>query len=328
MGRRWTSEDRQRIRELYPTMPTSELAIRLDRSEHSVEHQASLMGISKGEEIVSQIRSFSRQKEYHCEPYLTFREMYLDNQLSIEAIAEKMGCSISKVQKYLGREGLTRTNLDSKQLLSKLTQHNSTFFDSIDTEEKAYWLGFFYADGYLAKNGSVLKIDLSSKDALHLQRFANIFQRDVLVYERAPDKRNGKVYSTATCSISCAYLWNALLAKGIKQGNTLSEDVSVFGHVSGELMHHFVRGFFDGDGGVYRNKKGVLEFSFVGSFPFMTHLRKVVVVSTGLSVPKLDESHKLAKLHWYGNGSSERFKNWVYHNATIWLERKRNVFNS
>src|SRR5215467_3768792 len=114
-------------------------------------------------------------KKYQCEPYLTFRTMYLEDQLSIATIAKKMGCSICKVQKYLEREDLTRTNLDSKRLLSKRTQHNSTFFDSIDAEEKAYWLGFFYADGYLDKNGSALKIDLSARDALHLQRFASIF---------------------------------------------------------------------------------------------------------------------------------------------------------
>lgn len=328
MGRRWTREHRQQIRESYPVMPTSELAILLNRSEHAIEHQASLMGILKSEEIVSRIHSLSQQKEYQCEPYSTFRTLYLDNQLSIGAIAEKMGCSISKVQKYLEREGLTRTNLDSKKLLSKLTQYNSTFFDSIDTEEKAYWLGFFYADGHLAKNGSVLKIDLSSKDALHLQRFANLFQREVQVYERTADKRNGKVYTTATCSISCAYLWNALIEKGIKQGNTLSEDVSVFAHVPDALMHHFVRGFFDGDGTVYRNKHGGLRFGFVGSLSFMAHLRKVIVSSTGISAPKLDESLKHAKLRWNGNGVSERFKNWLYRDATIWLARKRNVFAS
>lgn len=328
MGRRWTPEDRKRIRDLYPTIPTSELAIRLERSEHSVEHQASLMGILKSAEVVTKIKSLAHQKEYQCEPYVTFRKMYLDDQLSIAAIAEKLGCSISKVQKYLERERLTRTNLDSKKLLSKLTQHNSTFFDTVDTEEKAYWLGFFYADGYLAKNGSTLKIDLSARDASHLQRFADIFQTKVHVYERFPDKRNGKVYASATCVIACAYLWNALIEKGIKQGNTLSEGISVFEHIPGRLMHHFVRGFFDGDGSVYRNKSGGLGFGFVGSYPFMEHLREVLVASVGLSVAKLGKNGKLSQLRWNGNGISECFKNWLYHDATVWLERKRDVFDA
>jgi hypothetical protein len=328
MGRRWTPEDRKQVHNLYPTMPTGELALLLERSEHSIEHQASLMGILKSTEVLAQIQSLAHQKDYHCEPYLTFRKIYLDDYLSIGAIAEMMGCSISKVQKYLEREGLTRTNLDSKKLLSKLMQHNSTFFDAIDTEEKAYWLGFFYADGYLAKNGSTLKIDLSVKDALHLQRFANIFQTKVLVRERSPDKRNGIVYVSATSVIVCAYLWDAFIEKGVRQGNTLSEDISVFKHVPENLMHHFVRGVFDGDGSVYRHKSGGLGFSFVGSYPFMEYLRGVLIASVELSVTKLGKMGKLTHLRWKGNSASECFKNWLYRDATVWLERKRDVFDA
>ena len=269
-----------------------------------------------------------RLKDYQCEPYLTYRTMYLEDEFSIATIAEMMGCSISKVQKYLEREGLTRTNLDSKRLLSKQTQHNSTFFDSIDTEEKAYWLGFFYADGYLDKNGSTLKIDLSARDAFHLQRFASIFRRDVRVYERHPDKRTGRVYSKASCTISCAYLWHALVEKGVKQGNTLSEDISVFDHIPEHLLHHFVRGFFDGDGSVYGNISAGLGFSFWGSHPFMERLREVLVASAGLSVTKVGKRGKLSHLRWHGNGASRCFKNWLYHGATVWLERKRDAFDA
>jgi DNA-binding transcriptional regulator WhiA len=286
---------------------------------------AMLLRLAREEEAMAKIRL----KEYQCEPYFTFRTMYLEDQFSIATIAEKMGCSISKVQKYLEHEGLTRTNLESKRLLSKRTQHNSTFFDSIDAEEKAYWLGFFYADGYLDKDGSTLKLDLSARDTVHLQRFASIFHREVRVYERNPDKRNGRVYSTASCTISCAYLWHALIEKGIKQGNTLSEDTSVFEHIPDELLvHHFVRGFFDGDGSVHRGKRGSLQFSFVGSFSFLEHLRRIIVASAGLPAPKLETNRRLACIRWSGNGSSERFKRWLYLDATIWLERKRNVFDS
>jgi hypothetical protein len=328
MARRWTAEDRKRVHDFYPTMSTNELALLLGRSEHSIEHQASMMGVLKSMEVLARTQSLAHQKDYHCEPHLTFRKMYLDDHLSIGSIAEKMGCSISKVQKYLEREGLTRTNLDSKKLLSKLMHPNSTFFDAVDTEEKAYWLGFFYADGYLANNGSTLKIDLSVRDVVHLQRFANIFQTKVRIYKRSPDKRNGKVYASARCSITCTYLWGALIEKGVQQGNTLSEDISIFEHIPENLMHHFVRGIFDGDGSVYRHKSGGLGFSLVGSNPFMEHLRGVLVASVGLSVTKLGKMGKLTHLRWKGNGASECFKNWLYRDATVWLERKRDVFDA
>ena len=43
-------------------------------------------------------------------------------------------------------------------------QVNEFFFDEIDSEEKAYWLGFIYADGYVNTNGNKFGINLSLKD--------------------------------------------------------------------------------------------------------------------------------------------------------------------
>ena len=51
-----------------------------------------------------------------------------------------------------------------------------TFFENIDTEEKAYWLGFMYADGYIISNNGrygqeQIGITLSTKDLGHLEKF-------------------------------------------------------------------------------------------------------------------------------------------------------------
>jgi DNA-binding transcriptional regulator WhiA len=84
---------------------------------------------------------------------------------------------------------------------------NREFFDIIDTQEKAYWLGFFYADGSLWKNGKQLSILLSQNDIEHLQKFAAIFELPVKVYYLKPDKRTGKTYSHARVLISSKHMW-------------------------------------------------------------------------------------------------------------------------
>ena len=44
-------------------------------------------------------------------------------------------------------------------------------FETIDTEEKAYWLGFMYADGYIGASRYSVGINLSLKDIDHLKKF-------------------------------------------------------------------------------------------------------------------------------------------------------------
>ena len=64
---------------------------------------------------------------------------------------------------------------------------NFNYFDKIDTPDKAYWLGFIWADGYIAKrerkqpNGCVrieynLKLELQESDASHVQKFLDCIE--------------------------------------------------------------------------------------------------------------------------------------------------------
>lgn len=52
-----------------------------------------------------------------------------------------------------------------------MIEYNRHVFDTIDTNEKAYWLGFIIADGYLNDNKNMLRIKLSDKDKRHLEKF-------------------------------------------------------------------------------------------------------------------------------------------------------------
>ena len=45
---------------------------------------------------------------------------------------------------------------------------NECSFDTIDTEEKAYWLGFMYADGYISSKNNQIGLSLAVKDIEHL----------------------------------------------------------------------------------------------------------------------------------------------------------------
>lgn len=60
------------------------------------------------------------------------------------------------------------------------TKCDGTYFENIDTEEKSYWLGFLYADGYVRRRheGGQLKLKLNVKDKNHIEKFKNSIKSD------------------------------------------------------------------------------------------------------------------------------------------------------
>ena len=88
----------------------------------------------------------------------------------------RSGMSCSKTAKELGIDQQSMNNrLRKKFNLNVLPdgkkQINSHYFDVIDSEEKAYWLGFLYADGNISSEGNRLEVRLSIKDIKHLEKF-------------------------------------------------------------------------------------------------------------------------------------------------------------
>ena len=102
--------------------------------------------------------------------YKLGKEMFLQGK-TIEYISKELRISDSRFSKYLRECGI-ETNKYHKP------KFNENIFDIIDTEEKAYWLGFIFADGYIETPKPNMKytfeICLSCKDKHHLEKF-NIF---------------------------------------------------------------------------------------------------------------------------------------------------------
>lgn len=69
----------------------------------------------------------------------------VEEGLTVSEIAKTLDCSMSSVSSVV-----KRFNLSPKKKYVNTVDH--TFFDTIDTPEKAYLLGFFIADGNICKD--------------------------------------------------------------------------------------------------------------------------------------------------------------------------------
>jgi len=202
-----------------------------------------------------------------------------------------------------------------------------SYFKDIDSEEKAYWLGFFYADGYVYKNGKQISICLSERDSEHLKKFADIFQAHLKPYSYV-DKRTDNRYTTVRCVVSSKQICNDLYDKGIKNAKSLVGGGKIIDFVPEKLHHHFIRGFADGDGCISKSHVGEYSFTLIGTRPFLVSIRRVMTSGLNISKTKIQPRVKVYVLAWGGNFQLEVIRDWLYQDASIFLERKRDKFFS
>ena len=102
------------------------------------------------------------------------KDFYLTNKVSAREVGRKFGISKDRITKYLTEEGILRPKLTHT--------FNKDYFEEIDTEEKAYWLGFIYADGSINPSKNGLEISLKYSDKTHLQKFKKSikYSRDIV----------------------------------------------------------------------------------------------------------------------------------------------------
>jgi hypothetical protein len=118
------------------------------------------------------------------------------------------------------------------------------FFDNINTEEKAYWLGFLSADGNIGKDNAI-RLELQRKDGLHVVKFSRAIGMNGGVYSRSGDR------SEVGVEPKSVVMANSLREKGL-QTSVKSLLLKPFKFiVHGDLERHYWRGFVDGDGGIW-----------------------------------------------------------------------------
>jgi hypothetical protein len=117
------------------------------------------------------------------------------------------------------------------------------FFDVIDTEEKAYWLGFITADGCIV-NKSALTINLATADAGHLEKLSDSLSSDYPV-RFGPSSKS--VNGIARWHANSMPIVGALGALGVTPRKSAT---AVPWDGPAELMPHYWRGLVDGDGGM------------------------------------------------------------------------------
>ena len=242
-------------------------------------------------------------------------------QKSGHQIASELGVHYTTVHRWLRKLGLNLPNFHNE------LKFDNTVFDTIDTEEKAYWLGFLYADGYVSSDGKTVELGLKRDDKEHLEKFRD-FLKNRNEVRMGNAKCYGKKFSRCRLTMVDKHFHNALISKGCIPNKSLIltfPDKSLF--ASEELIIHFIRGYVDGDGSVTYGCTGYAIFEIIGTKEFLDGIRDFFP-NMFQQVYHKDKRRQGSNTYSMvlGAKKSEEFGNMLYSNATIFLKRKYDKF--
>lgn len=191
------------------------------------------------------------------------------------------------------------------------------FFETIDTEEKAYWLGFICADGHVSDDGLI--VGLASVDEPHLRKLRQSICSD------APITRPAKA---AVLNVWSKAMVEDLRSHGLQRQKSLTLQMP---NIPQPLRRHFIRGLFDGDGSIKittrrkpRYVNAVTEYTvmFCGTSDVMRAVRESVSSQARVSRPSIQIRQNLSVVEWSGRQQVLRILDWLYADTSVALDRK------
>ena len=239
-------------------------------------------------------------------------------------VAEQLRCGQVAVYQRLWKHGISPRSEGRGRRL----RVNQAFFDVIDTEKKAYWLGFITADGNVNGTRDTMCISLASRDKEHLRKFVNDIESEAPITDFTRTTRGTVVFGSRV-AIHSKKLCSALVNLGVTERKSFT--VKPCDDIPEHLMRHYWRGVFDGDGCIYarqpsRSGYKKFEISLVGS---MKIVGAFALFARGISntTAKVHKKSNVFRVSCGGNSISKMVAGAMYKNATVFLDRKKKLFD-
>lgn len=140
---------------------------------------------------------------------------------------------------------------------------------------------------------------------------------------------SGKSYTRCRWNISNKHLWNTLNKYGCTPRKSLIltfPDISIFKNKN--LIRHFIRGYFDGDGCLTRhiNKTIVTPVaSILGTYEFLDSIVKYIGINGNIRHDRRHSDNTFSIE--FNKIATISFINYIYNNSTIYLDRKYKLYN-
>lgn len=216
----------------------------------------------------------------------------------------------------INNEQVPANHIDHKLVQETFTPYESLNPFELSTPTSAYLLGYIFGDNsMIVDDYNHYKLTISSTDYNHIKQIANIFGGNL---EIIICMLNNIPYWSV--NILDQSVCHSLLDLGIKPRNSHIQPNINYNWI-GSNIYHFIRGLIDSTGSIYRNGNS-LNIELVGSTNYINEAYNVV---NGRCVKESNNKLSFEKL---GNSKDKLdFYTYLYKDATIWLQRKRDKYD-
>lgn len=250
--------------------------------------------------------------------------LYTVQNISMSKIGKQFNVNHSVIRKILKENNIEI--YDNNRYKSKSINEN--YFEKIDNQNKAYILGYIYADGCLTK-GNNLSFSCCFDNLESLQIIKNELQSE---HKICKDINHSSYCPGATyykLSIVNQKIYNDLIQLGVEPRKTFSCSFPDISKVPEEFVRHFIRGYFDGNGSIFcYSKTNAPMIGFTsGSKDILEGIK--IYLSNYIGTKAQILSYKDRKAFDYkigGRKQIEKIYHYFYDDAFLFLGRKKEKF--
>lgn len=241
------------------------------------------------------------------------------NNISLRQLEKKYGYSRSALSRMLTRLNIKKINGNHYRTYF----FDFDYFEIINTQNKAYWLGLLYADGCIITYNygqQCFKLALQEQDRQSLKDFKEDLNSTYPIrYDNSKNQKNINWQKQVILEQRSQKTVDDLKRLGCVERKSLILTFPTKEQVPNELIYHFIRGYFDGDGSIFINSNGAYDLSFVGTESFIktlsTYFQRGSIVKDNRKINS-----------WYlkfgGRQSVINVCDKMYENANRYMKRK------
>ena len=347
----WTDEDLHNLRDLFNQgLSYSEIAQKLGKTVRACQGKAVRLGLKKKECNVWKKNSRADiwtneeiEKLINCaKNYTSYSEISKIMGRSVKAITYKL---------YELHIHIKEKSIVEESLYRRAYSIDDDYFENIDSQKKAYWLGWLITDGYIATsfntkrgitNVNSIGLKLQAKDRNVLEDFKKDLNTNVsirAIKRRKAFEYTNKITNKTVCikggeqaefRFSSAKMIQDLAKYGIYQNKTY--DVIFPKELDSKYYPGFIAGVISGDGCIdlkkNHNKGYILRCTIAGNMDLVHKIKDILVKEIGCNsdkkISKYESSKCLYRLELNQTETISLYY-WLQKNGISLMERKNKL---